>query len=85
MKDMPKNIQIRDVPDDVHRVLIQKATRAGQSLQEFLQARLREVANAETNMQVFARIEALMREHPEEFVSGDVDVAAVIREDRESH
>lgn len=33
---MPKAIQIRDVPDDVHRTLRERAARVGQSLSNYL-------------------------------------------------
>ena len=38
------NIQIRDVPDDVHRELKSQAALAGQSLNEFLLARMTETS-----------------------------------------
>ncbi|MGH8791780.1 MAG: FitA-like ribbon-helix-helix domain-containing protein [Stackebrandtia sp.] len=31
-----KNVQVKGVPDDVHRVLRQRAAAAGMSLQEYL-------------------------------------------------
>lgn len=34
------SVQIKDVPDDTHRVLRQRAARAHQSLQEYLRSRL---------------------------------------------
>ncbi|HME03970.1 MAG TPA: hypothetical protein VKG38_13190 [Solirubrobacteraceae bacterium] len=34
------SVQIKDVPDDVHAVLRQRAAAAGQSLQEYLLGRL---------------------------------------------
>jgi hypothetical protein len=40
------SIQVKDVPDDVHATLRRRAAAAGQSLQEYLLARL--VADAET-------------------------------------
>jgi plasmid stability protein len=45
--DVP-NVQIRDVPDDVHRRLKAEAAEAGQSLNEFLLARLTEMARLPT-------------------------------------
>ena len=38
--DVAKNIQIRNVPDDVHEVYKRRAAAAGQSLQEYLLADL---------------------------------------------
>ena len=37
---MMSNIQIKDVPEDVHRVLRARAAAAGQSLQEYLLRKL---------------------------------------------
>lgn len=39
-----KSIQIRDVPDPVHRTLRERAARAGQSLSEYLLAEVIRVA-----------------------------------------
>jgi plasmid stability protein len=38
------SIQVKDVPDDVHATLRRRAAAAGQSLQEYLLARLTEDA-----------------------------------------
>jgi hypothetical protein len=51
------NVQIRDVPDDVHAALVRRAESAGQSLQQFLATRLREIASAPTLDEVLDRIE----------------------------
>lgn len=51
------NVQIRDVPDDVHAALVRRAERAGQSLQQYLAARLAEIASAPTLEEVLDRIE----------------------------
>lgn len=45
--DMP-SIQIKNVSPDVHRTLRQRAAAAGQSLQEYLLARLTAEAQADT-------------------------------------
>jgi len=37
---MSKVIQVKDVPDDVHAALVQRAAAAGQSLQQYLLTRL---------------------------------------------
>jgi plasmid stability protein len=39
-----KSIQIRDVPDSIHRTLKERAARAGVSLSEYLLAEVRRVA-----------------------------------------
>ena len=50
------NIQIRDVPEDVHRKLKADAALAGQSLNEFLLARLTELSRLPSWPELFARI-----------------------------
>lgn len=51
------SIQVKDVPEEVHAVLRRRAAEAGQSLQEYLLARLREDAETQTIEEVLARIE----------------------------
>jgi plasmid stability protein len=50
-------VQIKNVPDDVHRVLRQRAAKAGQSQQEYLLALLVDAAQQPTLDEVFDRIE----------------------------
>jgi plasmid stability protein len=50
------NVQIRDVPDDVHRRLKAQAALAGQSLNEFLRGRLSDLARRPTVPELAARI-----------------------------
>jgi antitoxin FitA len=49
------SIQVKNVPDDVHRVLRRRAFEAGQSLQEYLLARLTEDAVRPTLDEVLRR------------------------------
>jgi hypothetical protein len=49
------SIQVKDVPDDVHATLRRRAALAGQSLQEYLLARLVEEANSPTLDEVLDR------------------------------
>lgn len=51
------NVQVRDVPDEVHRALVRRAELAGQSLQQFLAAQLAEIAATPTVQEVLDRIE----------------------------
>jgi plasmid stability protein len=51
------SIQIKDVPEDVHAVLRRRAATAGQSLQEYLLARLRDEAMTPTVAEVLERVE----------------------------
>ena len=50
------SIQVKDVPEEVHSVLRRRAAAAGQSLQEYLLARLRDDAQTPTVEEVFERI-----------------------------
>ena len=49
------SVQVKNVPDDVHRILHARAAAAGQSLQEFLLARLIETAREQPLDEVLAR------------------------------
>ncbi|HLI59255.1 MAG TPA: hypothetical protein VKV21_06280 [Solirubrobacteraceae bacterium] len=51
-------IQVKHVPDDVHRELRARAAAAGQSLQEYLLAVLTAQARTESLDQVLARVAA---------------------------
>ena len=53
---MSKNIQIRNVPDDVHEVYKRRAAAAGMSLQEYLLSDLTEQAGRPTMQEVLDRI-----------------------------
>jgi antitoxin FitA len=50
-------IQIRGVPEDVHRILRRRAAEAGMSLQEFMLAELVEGARAAKPAEVVAEVE----------------------------
>ena len=49
-------IQIRDVPEDVHRTYRRRAAEAGMSLQEFLLGELVEGARTQTPTEVVAEV-----------------------------
>jgi plasmid stability protein len=51
------NLLVRDVPDDVHAALQRRAERRGQSLQQFLAAELRRLADRPSVDEVLDRIE----------------------------
>jgi antitoxin FitA len=53
-RDVP-SVQIKNVPPDVHSALRRRAAAAGQSLQEYLLARLTEDAREESLDEVLAR------------------------------
>jgi plasmid stability protein len=70
------NVQVRDVPDDVHRRLKSQAALAGQSLNEFLLARMSEIASVPTVPELADRVRTRSRyEGPSS--------AKVIRRDRD--
>ena len=52
------NVQIRDVPESVHQVLVDRAARAGHSLQQHLLGELTKLASRPTNAELMERIEA---------------------------
>ncbi|MYB10044.1 MAG: hypothetical protein F4Y28_08700 [Acidimicrobiia bacterium] len=51
------NVQVRNVPDEVHSVLVRRAQNAGQSLQQYLSDQLSQMASRPTIEEVFERIE----------------------------
>ena len=53
---VPKAIQIRDVPDDVHARLRARASAAGMSMSEYLRSELIRLAGQETIEEVYQRI-----------------------------
>lgn len=52
------NVQVRDVPDEVHETLVRRAERAGQSLQQYLAGQLAAIAATPTVDEVLDRVEA---------------------------
>lgn len=71
------NVQVRDVPDDVHGVLVRRAERAGQSLQQYLAGQLALLAATPTIDEVLDRIER----RPKGSLSAD-DARAALRDER---
>jgi plasmid stability protein len=57
-------IQIRHVPDDVHRVLKARAAQAGQTLSDYLLAQLSGIARRPTTEELLGRIRARDDERP---------------------
>ncbi|MGH2692003.1 MAG: FitA-like ribbon-helix-helix domain-containing protein [Actinomycetota bacterium] len=75
-----KNVQVRNVPERVHKVLRRRAAEAGQSLQEYLLQLLEESARRLTMQEWIERV----AKHSGGRV-GLKEAARIIREDRESH
>lgn len=74
-----KNIQIRNVPDDVHEVYKRRAAAAGQSLQEYLLSDLTEGAGRLTMREALDRIASRTGGH----VTG-AEAARLIRDERDA-
>lgn len=51
------NVQVRNVPEEVHEALVRRAERAGQSLQQFLAAQLAMIAATPTIDEILDRVE----------------------------
>ena len=75
---MPRMVQIRNVPDALHRKLKARAADTGQTLSDYLLAELQRLASRPT------RDEMLSRLHSRRRVTLKTPAATVIREERES-
>lgn len=75
--DMPKMIQLRNVPDSLHRKLKARAAMEGLSLSDYLLAELQRYASRPTLREVRER---LSRRRP---VRTSITPADAVREDRE--
>jgi plasmid stability protein len=71
------HIQIRNVPEDLHRTLKAKAAKEGMSLSEYLLREVGDLAERPTIAEISERIRKRTR------VQLDVSVADLIREERE--
>jgi len=71
------SLQIRNLPDDVHRTLKARAALAGQSLSEYPQAELVRSAERPTRQEIMDRIRARtvtsLGEQPEDAVRDERD------------
>jgi plasmid stability protein len=72
-----KNVQIRNVPDDVHRRLKARAAMEGRSLSEYALAELRRSLERPSRQELLARVRG--RSSAEE-----VDVVGVLRDERDA-
>lgn len=73
---MERMIQIRNVPDALHRSLKARAALAGMSLSDYLLGELREIAERPTLAEFRAHL------HARKPVSAAFDAAALVREER---
>ncbi len=75
---MSKMIQLRNVPDELHRSLKARAALAGMSLSEYLLVEMREIAQRPTLAELRERL------HKRKPVSARIDSARLVREEREA-
>lgn len=75
---MPTMIQIKNVPDRVHRTLKARAAQAGMSLSDYLLREISAVAERPTLEEILTRLKA---RGP---IDSHLDSAAAVRAERES-
>jgi antitoxin FitA len=75
---MSKMIQLRNVPDALHRILKARAAMAGMSLSDYLLTEIKEIAEKPTLVELRARL------HKREPVSTQIDTALLVRQEREA-
>ena len=75
---MSKMIQLRNVPDTLHRVLKARAAMAGMSLSDYLLGEIKEIAERPTLADLRVRL------HKREPVTVELDTARLLREEREA-
>ena len=73
-----KTLQVRNVPDDLHRALKVRAAQSGSSLSEYVLAELRRAAERPTRAELLERIRSRSR------VRRAVDAAALVRAGRDA-
>jgi antitoxin FitA len=77
-RSMAKMIQLRNVPDALHRVLKARAAMAGMSLCDYLLAEIKEIAERRTLTELRERL------HERKPVSAQIDTAHLVREERDA-
>ena len=77
-------IQVKDVPEDVHRVLRIRAADTGQSLQRFMLDLLAREAQRATILELLARRRIDSLNYPAHQRVDPEEVVAMIRADRDS-
>ncbi|HEX6824476.1 MAG TPA: hypothetical protein VF123_20620 [Candidatus Sulfotelmatobacter sp.] len=75
---MSKMIQLRNVPDALHRNLKSRAALAGMSLSDYLLGEIRELAERPTLAELRDRL------HRRKPVAMELDTARLVREEREA-
>jgi len=75
---MSKMIQLRNVPDGLHRTVKARAALAGMSLSDYLLAEIKEIAERPTLAELRDRL------HKRKPVSAHFDTGLMVREEREA-
>jgi antitoxin FitA len=75
---MSKMIQLRNVPDALHRGLKARAAMAGMSLSDYLLSELKEIAERPTLAELRERL------HKRKSVSAQMNTADLVRAEREA-
>ena len=75
---MPKMIQLRNVPDGLHRSLKARAAMAGMSLSDYLLAEIKELGERPTLAELRNRL------HTRKAITIQLDTARLVREEREA-
>jgi len=75
---MSKMIQLRNVPEALHRSLKARAAMAGRSLSDYLLAEIKEIAERPTLEELRERV------HRRRAVAAEIDTACLVREEREA-
>jgi len=76
--NMSKMIQLRNVPDSLHRKLKARAALAGMSLSDYLITEVREIAERPTISELRERVQQ------RQAVAAGIDTARLVREERAS-
>jgi len=76
--NMSKMIQLRNVPDALHRSLKARAATAGMSLSDYLLSEIKEIADRPTLAEMRERL------HQREPVSTPINTARLVREERDA-
>lgn len=75
---MSKMIQLRNVPDALHRRLKARAAMAGMSLSDYLLAEIKEIGDRPTPAELRERL------HKRKAVSAQIDTALLVRKERDA-
>lgn len=75
---MSKMIQLRNVPDALHRSLKARAAMAGMSLSDYLLGEIKEIATRPTLAELRERL------HQRKPVAMELDTSRLVREEREA-